>query len=108
MAAASGVAIEFVVSALPILPGAQTLALENMPGGTRTNQEHFASRVAIATGVDASVQAILFDPQTSGGLLIAVASAALDDLQQQLAVEGVTGAVVGRVTRARDVLVSVA
>ena len=85
MAVASQVTLVFEAAALPILPGALELAMGNLPGGGRTNETHFGAAVAVAPGVDEPLRRVAFDPQTSGGLLLAVApdheSALLDSLR---------------------------
>ena len=72
MAAASGVSMRFDAARLPVLPGARELAMSNLPGGGRTNQAHFGARVQLGDGVDEPLRRVAFDPQTSGGLLIAI------------------------------------
>ncbi|MHC5374371.1 selenide, water dikinase SelD [Enterococcus sp. LJL120] len=59
------------MEALPLLPGALTYAGEYLAtaGGQRNRQ--FVKNVSLK-GIDAAMQEILFDPQTSGGLLISV------------------------------------
>jgi selenide,water dikinase len=73
MAAASGVTIEIDAGKVPLLDGVRALASQNTPGGGRTNAEHFDGHVRFEAGLDADVVLLLHDPQTSGGLLVAVA-----------------------------------
>jgi selenide,water dikinase len=74
MAAASGVTLRFEAAALPVLPGARALAAAGeLTGGCRRNRQYLAERVRVAADVPADLVEIAFDPQTSGGLLIAVA-----------------------------------
>lgn len=101
MAAASGVTVELDSVSLPLLPGAAALAPANLSGGGRTNQEHFSRRVSIAPTVDAARRLIVFDPQTSGGLLVAVSAASLTVLEAALRAAGVVGWVVGRIEARR-------
>ena len=75
VAAASGCTLEIHVDEVPILEGARDLAEDNISGGGRTNVEHFAGGVTRPAQVDAGLLALLYDPQTSGGLLIAVDAA---------------------------------
>src|SRR5262245_9255471 len=72
MARASGVTLLLDSTALPVLEGALALAEANSPGGSRTNAAHFGKQVAIGPGVGEPLRLIAHDPQTSGGLLIAV------------------------------------
>lgn len=74
---------------LPLLPGALDLAARGIiPGGSRRNEEAGLERVA-APGLSAAERALLFDAQTSGGLLIALAAERAEDLVQHLRANGV-------------------
>jgi selenide,water dikinase len=71
VAKASRISIRIDHRKLPILPGALKYSSEGLcAGGLTSNREFFGSRVAISGSVPADVQNVLFDPQTSGGLLI--------------------------------------
>jgi selenide, water dikinase len=76
MARASQVAVAIDVEAVPLLDGALDLVERNTPGGGRSNQEHFGGGVEAAPGLDPRRIQLLYDPQTSGGLLVALAPAA--------------------------------
>ena len=103
MATASGVALVFETPSLPLLEGALGLAAANTPGGGRTNQQHFGPRVSIAASVTDAMRLVIFDPQTSGGLLIAVEPSATAHVIGRLHDAGVPAVVVGRVeTRSPD------
>ena len=97
MAAASGCSIEIDSSRVPVLEGARALVQGNIPGGGRTNREHFSAGVRVQSGVDQALVDLLYDPQTSGGLLIAVAASHADVLASALASAGVVAARIGRV-----------
>lgn len=72
MAGQSGAGLRFRLDALPFLPGVDRYAGEWLfPGGTFNNQRAFAGEVAF-DGLDDEKQALLFTPETSGGLLIAL------------------------------------
>jgi selenide,water dikinase len=96
MAEASGVTLEFELARLPVLPGALNLATpENHSAATKTNRAHAADRIELPRA-DAGARAeLLFDPQTSGGLLIAMAPDRAGELVARI---GPPAAVVGRVT----------
>jgi selenide, water dikinase len=95
----SGAGIRIHVNRVPILP--QTLIFAGMgllPAGAYKNREFFDSHVDIGPGVDPLIQDILFDPQTSGGLLICVQGDRADDLFQALKQRGIhDAAIVGQV-----------
>jgi selenide,water dikinase len=72
MAAASKVTIRIEVSSVPLLPGAYDYANAGaIPGGLNNNRE-FASPCVAPASIDSALEALLYDPQTSGGLLIAL------------------------------------
>lgn len=102
MAEGAGLGLELDISALPVLEGAwDTLAQGIAPGATRRNLAHFAERITWAGHVTEDEQKLLGDPQTSGGLLFAVApqkTAALVDALERAGVPA--AAVVGQLTEA--------
>lgn len=84
MAQGSGVQIELDASALPIPPEALEFArMGILPEGMYRNRKYAEAFVA-ADGVPLEVQDALYDPQTSGGLLIAVDAADADALAAEL------------------------
>jgi selenide,water dikinase len=83
MAAASQCTLRIDPEAVPVLPGALGLATGNVPGGARNNREYFGERVSVSS-VDPVRLALLYDPQTSGGLLVAVAAGAARELENRL------------------------
>jgi len=97
IATASGVSLELYGDALPILPGAEALANENLPKGGFDNIAYVGSNVTFAKGISVEKQKVMFDPQTSGGLAIFVAQERLSELLDALEREGVAiRAVIGR------------
>ena len=73
MACASKVTIEINSSAVPLLEGALELASQGMlTGADKTNRQYVGDDVQIAPSVDENLVKLLFDPQTAGGMLIAV------------------------------------
>jgi selenide, water dikinase len=102
MAAASGCTLEILASAVPLLEGARALVQGNIPGGGRTNRQYFGQFVGIDPAADPAVVDLLFDPQTSGGLLLAVDASARSAVETSLSAAGVTVACIGRVTGQGD------
>jgi len=88
MLAASGVSAELDAAAVPVLPNAADLARRGaIPGGTKRNRDALAEYVRFDAGVPEPMRVLLFDAQTSGGLLIAVppdrADALIDALKKE-------------------------
>jgi selenide,water dikinase len=98
MAHGSGVRVVFEAAALPVLPGARTLAAAgHVTGGCARNREWLADRVEVSTTVPADLAELAWDPQTSGGLLVAVRASSVERLVDRLAAVGVAGSRVGRI-----------
>jgi selenide,water dikinase len=73
MADASGVALRFDYAQIPFVSGARKYAeMWAFPGGASDNRIYFGSRVTFDPSIDEAGQMLLFDPQTSGGLLLGV------------------------------------
>jgi selenide,water dikinase len=85
MADASGVTLAFEASALPVFSGVLDLGLAgHVPGGGRSNRSYFEPRARIADSVSEGSRLAAFDPQTSGGLLLAVPAAGAPELVRRL------------------------
>jgi selenide,water dikinase len=100
MAAGSNVTIEIDSRALPIIPGVLEIAAQNRSGGMATNKEHFGPGVEILAGVSEACRDLIFDPQTSGGLLISVAPEVAERLMEKLQGAGIQAHFVGSVAKA--------
>ena len=100
MAAASGVTLRIDAAAVPLLTGARELAKGNRPGGLASNLQHFEKGVGAAPGIDEDLLWLLYDPQTSGGLLIAAAGEHAAEVDRALMRAGVAAARIGSVTAA--------
>lgn len=89
MASKSGVAVSIDSTTVPLLPGARESSAAGVhTGGEGRNRDWVGTNVAFAPSVDEDVAALLFDPQTSGGLLLAVPAARADEMQQLFAADG--------------------
>src|SRR5688572_9701284 len=102
MAAASKVTIDLDATALPIIPGVLPLIEQNKSGGLNTNKEHFLPGMKFLRGNHAKEGSprrdLLFDPQTSGGLLISVSSSSADAVFASLLNAGILATFVGSVS----------
>lgn len=102
MALGSGVTLSIDPFRLPMFDGVDALAVECLPGGGHTNQAHFGPRVRGSLDLEPWRRALLFDPQTSGGLLAALAEHEADALLASLLSAGVPAVGIGRVVARRD------
>lgn len=98
MAMASGVTIEIDTSQVPQLEGAlEAIALGAVPAGLSANRE-FAECIARDVGnIDESVRLLMYDPQTSGGLLVSVEASNTHALVHALHEAGVPAQQIGHV-----------
>jgi selenide,water dikinase len=81
---------------VPLLEGARALVAGNIPGGGRTNRTHFGPHVIVPATVEPALVDLLYDPQTSGGLLVSVDPSHLDALARAFAAAAVTAVRIGR------------
>jgi selenide,water dikinase len=86
LADASGVGLKIHLPAIPWISGAKQYAQQGFyPGGSANNQAHFSPRVEFAASIDTYDRMLLFDAQTSGGLLLAVPGGELKALLAEAA-----------------------
>jgi selenide,water dikinase len=98
MARASGVGLRLHFDRIPFLGGAKKYAGNwTFPGGTLDNRSYFGSRVKFPSGLSEEFQLLLFDAQTSGGLLLAVQPDRLERLLQKAEAREVSLWVIGEV-----------
>jgi selenide,water dikinase len=106
MAEASNVALEFRAHALPIFDGAREYAQQKqIPGGAGRNKLYLDGKVTFIKPLPDDLYEILFDPQTSGGLLIAVPAAQIDAMERALRSHSVAHWTVGEVVAGKGVIV---
>ena len=99
MACASKVTIEIDSRAVPLLDGALELATAGMlTSGDKTNREYVGADVEITSAVDSNLVRLLFDPQTAGGMLIAIAEDKADALLRTLREHYPRAQIIGRVS----------
>ena len=106
MALASDVSLELCASRVPLLSGAlECVRAGYIPGGLNNNRDFAECLVEYDDAVPDDVRALLFDPQTAGGLLISIASEDAGNLIESLAGEGVRAVRVGAVvTRTKPLI----
>ncbi len=99
MAEGAGLTIEIEVDTLPLIEGAEPLAVPRYHSrASKTNREFLEGRLHTGPGVDPTGLGFAFDAQTSGGLLIAIAAENVDSLIVELRNRSASAAaVVGRV-----------
>lgn len=98
MANASGVSLRFELEKIPFTHGARKYAEKGIfPGGAFDNRRHFGPHVKFADAIVEANQMLLFDPQTSGGLLLGVPPAQLEAFLARAEAMGQAAWVVGSV-----------
>jgi selenide,water dikinase len=107
MASGSDVTIVLEARKMPLLPGARRLVEQGcVTGGCRRNRDYLKDKTAIDPSVPGSLAEIALDPQTSGGLLIALSKKDAPALLRKLHANGVERAtIVGHATAAQNVSV---
>lgn len=104
MAEASGVRLRFSVEKIPLISGAQRYAREWIfPGGSVDNRLFYGGHVHFDPQIPEASQMLLFDAQTSGGLLLAVPKEKLKSLQERAASVDQPLWVVGEVTQGKSI-----
>ena len=102
MARASGVTLVIQAGQLPLLSGVREIALNNQSGGMSSNREHFSAAIQLDPSLDGALEALLYDPQTSGGLLIAASGERAAAVSERLAAAAVHASRIGTVEPARN------
>jgi len=98
LAAGSGVSLRFDSSKLEWIDGALDCARAgHLAGGLKNNRDFLGGCVEFAPGVPADVQTLLFDPQTSGGLLVALAPEQAEAAARALRQAGSAAMTIGEV-----------
>ena len=109
MALASSVGLRLFAGRVPLLEGAfECVRAGCIPGGLKANREFAECMVGYEDGISDEVKTLLFDPQTAGGLLIAVAAEGADALRQALIAAGVGAVEIGEVVAGSKPLIFVA
>lgn len=104
MADASGVAVEIDSSAVPLIEGAvQAVADGHIPGGAHANRKFIEDTLRVEGEIDENVLMLMFDPQTAGGLLIAVPDTDTEPLVRELRAVSPEVSIVGRCVQKEEV-----
>lgn len=107
MAQASGVTLNIELDKLSILPGALALAKKGfITRANKTNREFSRSMVEVASGADEAALEMVFDPQTSGGLLISVPESQAAELVARITKDAAsTACIVGTVREQQPIAI---
>jgi len=99
LAESSQVALEFRLDSIPYFPEVIKLSQQGLcPAGLFRNKDYYSCKVELTSEVPQHMQDVLYDPQTSGGLLICVEPDKAELLLRKLQeVSGFEGAIVGEV-----------
>ncbi len=101
MAAASQVQIELWAGKLPLLNGVEDLAVMGLiPAGAYANRDHLQGRVEVTGGVDRTRLDLMYSPETSGGLLMAVDPERSPELERVARNKAVGLTLIGQVKKA--------
>lgn len=108
LARGSGLSVVVDSKSVPVLPGVLELARDGIiPAGAYRNMSFVEDEVAVASAVPQELADVLYDPQTSGGLLISVPGERAPELMKRLEAECVPAALVGEVRDAGEKTVTV-
>jgi selenide,water dikinase len=108
MAMASGVTLEIETSRVPILAGAlEAVAMDAIPGGLIANREYAECVVLCAKSsrIEENLRTLMYDPQTSGGLLISLGRESAEKLCTAMRDGGIPAAAIGRVVAGKPSIV---
>ncbi len=104
MAEGSDLTIELYADRVPMLKNAKHFAqMGILPAGVYGNMDYFAKRVHTQEGIEQAALDVMYDPQTSGGLLISVAEENSARLIEELQKAGaLTWSVIGKAVAKKD------
>lgn len=99
MASAAKMQITLYSESVPLIEDVLDFARMGMfPAGAYNNKEFFKTGVTIHPDVDAVIADLMFDPQTSGGLVVSLSDAKADDCLKALHDQGIEAQIIGEVT----------
>jgi len=105
MCEGSGLAAKIEYSKLPRFDEVEEyIKLDCIPGGTHRNWDSFGHKISLP---NEELKKLLCDPQTSGGLLIAVESSSIDEVEKLLNVNGINAVSFGVLKKFENTLIEV-
>jgi len=108
VAVASGVSLVLEAARVELLPGALDYARQGfLPGGLKRNAEFLSGCVEFAGGVPEEVRNLMYDPQTSGGLLLSIGAADAAPLLEALRARDIIAQEIGAVIEKTKPLIQV-
>ena len=103
MARGSRVVVEIDTASLPFIDNVEAFASDGLiPAGSYANRRHCSCRTFVSPDVDSLRATLVFDAQTSGGLVLAVPQERVEEVLERLAALGEPGWLVGHVLPLRD------
>lgn len=106
MAENSGMGMKIYWEMIPFISSAKELAKQgNFPGGAFDNRLYFGDHIQVPKSFSEDQLMLLFDPQTSGGLLLSVHSDRLDEFRHQAEKNDQPVWVIGEVTEGNEIIV---
>lgn len=98
IALASGFGVIISSSSVPFLPGVfEYVRMGLLPGGCHRTRGHFSSSVKVSNGISREFMDLMFDPQTSGGLLFSIRENQAHKCLDQMTGEGMAGGIIGQI-----------
>jgi selenide, water dikinase len=100
MANGSNVTLEIEAARVPLIGGAYELAEQGLlTSGDRSNRQYVGSEVHLSENLNKPMASLLFDPQTAGGMLIAIDAARAEAMLARLRETYADAAIIGRITK---------
>ena len=105
----SGVGVNIYAAAVPVFKNADEFARQGLcPAGLERNRDYYSPSVRMSSSVSGETQDILYDPQTSGGLLMTLSAEKAKGLLERLHAAGIAeAALVGEITGEKEGVVTV-
>ncbi len=103
MAEGSNLTIKIKSADVPLIDGAFEFAnMGLIPAGAYSNRKHIGDKVIFKNSIDKALEDLLYDPQTSGGLLISIKKDNVDSLMKELEGSPTKYAIIGEVCEKGD------